>query len=363
MSHLRALITGITGQDGSYLAELLVAKGYEVHGTIRRADAIPRDVDGDVGRRSSRIASIQERVILHAVDLQSYRDVRRLLSEVRFDECYHLAARSFPGEGLEEGLVTMSVNTNTTQYLLAAIREEQPSCRVYFAGSSEMFGSALDSPQTENTSFRPRNPYGISKVAGYHLCRSYRESYGIFCCCGLLFNHESPRRGTEFVTRKITQAAAAIKLGMASVVRLGNLDARRDWGHAADYVRAMHLMTRLDEPADFVIATGETHSVRELAEKAFSCVGLDYREFVVTDERLARPVETHPLVGDAAKARRVLSWAPKYTFEDIVTEMVESDLTHLGPLRAERGGEWEADGAQHRSGLVLDAQRSRGRLG
>lgn len=344
MKQRRALITGITGQDGGYLVELLDEKGYEVHGSVRRTLA-----KGST-RRVPTAASLVCPPTLHPVDLESFYDVERLLSEVRFDECYHLAARSFPGEGLEDGLVTMSTNTNITHYLLAAIRKTQPECRVYFAGSSEMFGSVSNSPQNEETPFKPRNPYGISKVAGYHFCRIYRESYDMFCCCGILFNHESPRRGLEFVTRKVTRAAAGIKLGLANEVRLGNLDARRDWGHAADYVRAMHAMMQLDKPDDFVIATEETHTVRQLAEEAFSYVDLDYRDFVVVDDRLVRPPEAYPLVGDASKARRVLPWEPKYSFTEIVAEMVEADLEGLRAKRAASG-----DAATGRSSVVRQA--------
>jgi GDPmannose 4,6-dehydratase len=220
----------------------------------------------------------------------------------------------------------MNTNINGTHFVLAAIRELQPKCRVYFAGSSEMFGRASVTPQNEGTPFHPRSPYGISKVAGFELTRNYRETYGMFCCSGILFNHESPRRGYEFVTRKITSTVARIKHGRASVLYLGNLDARRDWGHAADYVRAMHLILQQPEPDDYVVATGETHSVREFCARAFARAGLDYRDYVRIDERLLRPAEGEQLVGDAAKARRVLGWQPTISFEELIAEMVDADL-------------------------------------
>jgi GDPmannose 4,6-dehydratase len=223
----------------------------------------------------------------------------------------------------------MNMNINGTHYVLAAIRELRPKCRFYFAGSSEMFGNANEVPQTETTSFQPRSPYGISKVAGFHLTRNYREAYGIYCVSGILFNHESPRRGLEFVTRKTTSTVARIKLGLTSELRIGNLEAKRDWGHAKDYVRAMHTMLQQPEPDDYVIATGKTHSVRELCELAFAEVGLDYREFVKVDQRYHRPAEVDQLIGDASKARKILGWEPTYNFEDLIKEMVASDLASL----------------------------------
>ncbi len=323
----KALITGINGQDGSYLAELLLREGYEVHGAVR-----PIALE-DPTHRLSRIAHIQDRVELHTANLESYPSLFSVFASRQFDECYHLAAQSFVAESFRDGFSTMNANINGTHYLLAAIRETQPACKIYFAGTSEMFGNPKASPQNESTPFHPRNPYGISKVTGFDLCRNYRETYGMYCVCGLLFNHESPRRGFEFVTRKITSRAAAIKLGLAKELRLGNLDARRDWGHAADYVRAMHAMLQQDAPDDFVIASGETHSVRELADIAFAHVGLDYKDYVVVDQRFFRPAETGMLVGDAAKARRVLGWEASYTFEQLVVEMVEADLAELNARR------------------------------
>ena len=316
----RALITGITGQDGSYLTEHLLSLGYEVHGLVRRVAL------EDPERRFTRIANLLDRVTLHAASLESYPSIFSVVGRVEFDECYHLAAQSFVAESFADGFSTMNTNINGTHYVLAALRELRPSCRFYFAGSSEMFGKVREVPQSETTPFHPRSPYGISKVAGFQLTRNYREAYGMFCVSGMLFNHEGPRRGFEFVTRKITSTVAKIKLALASELRLGNLDAKRDWGHSADYVRAMHLMLQQTEPDDYVIATGETHSVREFCELAFSEVGLDYRDFVKVDERFQRPAEVDLLVGDSTKARRVLGWRPTYTFAELVREMVQSDL-------------------------------------
>jgi GDPmannose 4,6-dehydratase len=248
------------------------------------------------------------------------------MSRHEFDECYHLAAQSFVAESFADGFSTMNTNINGTHYVLAAIRELRPQCKFYFAGSSEMFGKVRETPQKESTPFHPRSPYGISKEAGFELTRNYREAYEMFCCSGLLFNHESPRRGFEFVTRKISSTAVQIKLGLATELRLGNLEAQRDWGHASDYVRAMYLMLQQPEPDDYVVATGETHSVREFCEKAFAEVDLDYREYVKVDERFYRPAEVDLLIGDFSKARQVLGWEPKYTFDELIKEMVKADL-------------------------------------
>lgn len=316
----RALITGITGQDGSYLAEYLLGLGYEVHGLVRRVALEAPDT------RFSRISHLVERVKLHAASLESYPSIFHVLSQHEFDECYHLAAQSFVAESFADGFSTMNMNINGTHYVLAALRESQPKCRFYFAGSSEMFGNVDEVPQKETTPFQPRSPYGISKVAGFHLTRNYREAYGLHCVSGILFNHESPRRGFEFVSRKITSAVARIKFGLSSELRLGNLEAKRDWGHAADYVRAMHSMLQLPNADDFVIASGQAHSVRELCEIAFAEADLDYQEFVKVDQRYYRPSEVDQLVGDASKARRVLTWEPTYTFRSLVKEMVASDL-------------------------------------
>jgi GDPmannose 4,6-dehydratase len=320
----KALITGITGQDGSYLAEHLLDNGYEVHGLVRRiALEAPQ-------RRTERIAHLLDRIVLHAASLESYPSVFHIVSRHKFDECYHLAAQSFVAESFADGFSTMNTNINGTHYVLAALRELQPECRFYFAGSSEMFGKVAEVPQRETTRFHPRSPYGISKVAGFELTRNYREAYGMFCVNGILFNHEGPRRGHEFVTRKISSTVALIKLGRASELRLGNLEARRDWGHAKDYVRAMHLMLQQPEPDDYVVASGESHSVREFCERAFAEVNLDYQKYVVIDERFQRPAEVDQLVGDASKAREVLGWKPTYSFEELVREMVQSDLAAIG---------------------------------
>ncbi len=316
----KALITGITGQDGSYLAELLLAAGYEVHGFVRRVAL------EDPHRRFTRINHLLDQITLHPASLESYPSIFHVISRHQFDECYHLAAQSFVAESFTDGFSTMNTNINGTHYMLAALRELNPECRFYFAGTSEMFGKVVEIPQRETTRFHPRSPYGISKVAGFDLTRNYREAYAMFCCSGLLFNHEGPRRGFEFVTRKITSTVARIKLGFADKLHLGNLEAKRDWGHAADYVRAMYAMLQLPEPEDFVIATGETHSVREFCRLAFAEVDLDYRDYVVVDSQYYRPAEVDLLVGDASKARRMLNWEPSYTFPELVREMVRNDL-------------------------------------
>ncbi|MET0650145.1 MAG: GDP-mannose 4,6-dehydratase [Pyrinomonadaceae bacterium] len=328
----RAFITGITGQDGSYLAEHLLGLGYEVHGLVRRVAL------EDPARRFARISHLLDRVQLHPASLESYASIFSIFSKHQFDECYHLAAQSFVAESFADGFSTMNTNINGTHYMLAALRELAPGCRFYFAGSSEMFGKVAEVPQRETTPFHPRSPYGISKVAGFELTRNYREAYQMFCCSGMLFNHESPHRGYEFVTRKITSTVAKIKLGLAAELRLGNLDARRDWGHAADYVRAMWLMLQQEGPDDYVVATGESRSVRDFCEMAFAEAGLDYRDHVRVDERLLRPAEVDLLVGDASKARSVLGWAPRYTFEELVREMVRADLEAASAGRARAEG-------------------------
>lgn len=316
----KALITGITGQDGSYLAEYLLSLGYEVHGLVRRVAL------EDPQRRLRRIANIVDRIVLHSATLETYPSIFSVISRNHFDECYHLAAQSFVAESFNDGFSTMNTNINGTHYVLAALYEQRRDCKFYFAGSSEMFGQVREIPQKETTPFHPRSPYGISKMAGFELTRNYREAYNMYCCNGILFNHESPRRGYEFVSRKVTSTVARIKLGLANELRLGNLDAKRDWGHAEDYVRAMHLMLQQPEPDDYVVATGETHTVRELCELAFSEVGLDYKKYVKVDERFFRPAEVHLLLGDSAKARERLHWQPKYSFPQLVSSMVRADL-------------------------------------
>lgn len=319
----KVLITGITGQDGSHLAEHLLELGYEVHGIVRRVALEQPE------RRLSRIFGIRGKLHLHAASLESYPSIFQILSRHKFDECYHLAAQSFVAESFSDGFSTMTTNVNGTHYILEALRQLQPGCRFYFAGSSEMFGKVRETPQRELTPFHPRSPYGISKCTGFYLTLNYREAYNMYCCSGILFNHEGPRRGFEFVTRKITSTVARIKLGLANNLRLGNLDARRDWGHSKDYVKAMHLMLQQDNPDDYVISTGETHSVAEFCDLAFGEVGLNYRDYVVIDPEFYRPAEVDLLVGDYTKAKTELGWTPTYSFPDLVREMVQEDLRAL----------------------------------
>ena len=316
----KALITGITGQDGSYLAEWLLESGYEVHGVVRRV-AIEHPQ-----ARMWRIRHLLDRIHLHSASMESYASIFDIISTVKPDECYHLAAQSFVSYSFEDEFSTINTNLNGTHYVLSAIKRQAPDCRFYFAASSEMFGNVEETPQNEKTPFRPRSPYGISKMAGFELTRNYREAYGLFALSGILFNHESPRRGGEFVTRKITSSAARIKLGMDQEIHLGNLDAKRDWGHSRDYVRAMWLMLQQDEPEDYVIATGESHTVRDFLETAFNIVELDFHDFLVIDDSLYRPSEVNVLQGDASKARNKLGWQPSMSFHEIIQEMVESDL-------------------------------------
>lgn len=351
MKSRKALITGITGQDGSYLAELLLSLGYEVHGLVRRVAL------EDPGRRFNRIKHLLDRLTLHTASLESYPSIFHIFSRHEFDECYHLAAQSFVAESFADGFSTMNTNINGTHYVLAALRELQPDCRFYFAGSSEMFGKVREVPQREITPFHPRSPYGISKVAGFDLTRNYREAYGMFCVSGMLFNHESPRRGFEFVTRKITSGVARIHKGFASELRIGNLEARRDWGHAKDYVRAMHLMLQQDEPDDVVVASGESHSVREFCELAFAEVGLDYRDYVVQDETFYRPAEVESLIGDSSRARAELGWEPEYSFSELVKEMVRRDLMMVADS-AEASAPVQPHGPEAPIGLATPGLRS-----
>ncbi len=324
MSKKRALITGITGQDGSYLAEFLVSKGYDVHGIVRRVAL------EDPENRLTRIASVREQLTLHAASMESYASIHQTVAKVKPDECYHLAAQSFVSYSFDDEFSTINANINGTHFLLAAVKNIVPECRFYFAGSSEMFGKVAEVPQRETTPFHPRSTYGISKVAGFDLTRNYREAYHLHASNGILFNHESPRRGHEFVTRRITSGVARIRAGRAKELRLGNLEAKRDWGHAREYVQAMWLMLQQPEPDDYVVATGETHSVREFAELAFKFAGMDYKDHVVVDPELYRPAEVNLLLGDASKARQALGWMYKTSFQDLVREMVETDCQVLG---------------------------------
>ena len=319
----RALITGITGQDGSYLAEFLLEKGYEVHGIVRRV-AIE-----DSEHRLWRIKHLLDKIILHPASMESYASIFNVVDKLKPDECYHLAAQSFVSYSFEDEFSTINTNINGTHYVLSAIKEKAPDCRLYFAGSSEMFGLVKETPQNENTPFHPRSPYGISKVAGFDLTRNYREAYHLFACSGILFNHESPRRGYEFVTRKISNVAAQIKLGLAKELRLGNLEAKRDWGYAGDYVRAMWLMLQQEKPDDYVIATGEAHSVKEFAELAFRHAGLDSEDYLRVDETFYRPAEVQILKGDYSKGKKILGWKPTVSFKGLIEMMVDSDLKYL----------------------------------
>ncbi len=319
----RALITGITGQDGSYLSELLLSKGYEVHGIVRRVAL------EDPEHHLWRIRHILGKVILHPGSLESYSSIFNVVEKVKSDECYHLAAQSFVSYSFEDEFSTINTNINGTHFVLSAVKERTPKSKFYFGASSEMFGHAKEVPQNENTPFYPRSPYGISKVAGFDLTRNYREAYGLFACSGICFNHESPRRGFEFVTRKITNTVAEIKLGLTKKLTLGNLDAKRDWGFSGDYIRAMWMMLQQDNPDDYVIATGQTHTVREFAELAFDHVGLDWKDYVVVDKDFYRPSEVNILKGDYSKAKNKLGWAPTIGFQELVKMMVDADLKRL----------------------------------
>jgi GDPmannose 4,6-dehydratase len=316
----KALITGITGQDGSYLAELLLEKGYEVHGLVRRSSSF----------NTWRIDHIRNRLVLHYGDLVDQNSLARALEVLRPDEIYNLASQSHVRVSFDMPEYTTDVTAIGVLRVLDAVRDLELHPRVYQAGSSEMFGLVQETPQTEKTPFHPRSPYAVSKVYGHWMAVNYRESYGMYVANGILFNHESPRRGENFVTRKITMGVAAIKQGREKELRLGNLDAKRDWGYAKDYVDAMWRILQQDKPGDYVVATGETHSVREFCEEAFGCVGLDWKDFVKTDSKYFRPAEVDILLGDASKARRELGWAPKVTFRELVKLMVEADLEAAG---------------------------------
>ena len=315
-----ALITGITGQDGSYLAELLLSKGYKVHGIVRRVAL------EDEMHRLSRIKKILNDISLHSASLESYASLFKILQKIKPDEIYHLAAQSYVGYSFEDEFSTFNTNINGTHYILSAVKEFANNVKFYFASSSEMFGKVKFSPQDENTAFHPRSAYGISKVTGYHLTRNYREAYKLHASNGILFNHESPRRGFEFVTRKISFAAARIKKGLQKKLKLGNINSKRDWGHAQDYVKAMWLMLQQDNPGDYVVGTGINHSVEEFVKKAFDYVNLNYKDYVIVDKSLIRPTEVDALLANYSKAKKVLKWEPKISFDNLISEMVESDL-------------------------------------
>ena len=315
----RALITGITGQDGSYLAEFLLEKGYKVFGLVRRSSTI----------NFERLAHLQDRIELIPGDLLDQSSLLAALSESQPDEVYNLASQSFVPTSWNQPVLTGEFTALGVTRMLEAVRVINPRIRFYQASSSEMFGGVRESPQNEKTWFHPRSPYGVAKLYGHWITVNYRESYNIFACSGILFNHESPRRGLEFVTRKVSYGVARIKLGLESKLKLGNLDAERDWGFAGDYVRAMWLMLQQDEPRDYVVATGETHSVRRLVEAAFGYVGLDYRGHVDVDPALLRPAEVYHLRGDASRADREMGWKPEVNFEDLVAMMVDADLAGL----------------------------------
>jgi GDPmannose 4,6-dehydratase len=315
-----ALITGITGQDGSYLAEFLLGLGYRVAGVVRRSSS----------ERFERLQQIQDQIEIHRADLLDQGSLISVLEACRPDEVYNLAAQSFVPASFGQPILTGTVTALGVTNVLEAIRIVNPRIRFYQASSSEMFGKVQETPQTERTPFYPRSPYGVAKLYGHWITVNYRESHGIHACSGILFNHESPRRGIEFVTRKVTRAAARIKLGLDHELRMGNLDARRDWGFAGDYVRAMWSMLQQDAPADYVVATGQCHTVRDLLDAAFEAVDLDWREFVVRDAALVRPAEVELLVGDASRARQDLSWEPSVGFRDLIRMMIAADLEMLG---------------------------------
>ena len=319
MAQRRALITGITGQDGSYLAEFLLEKGYKVHGMVRRSSS----------DQFERIAHLQDRIELHEGDLLDQLSIITLLHAIEPQEIYNLAAQSFVPTSWQQPILTSEATALGVTRMLEAIRVVDRSIRFYQASSSEMFGKVRESPQNERTPFYPRSPYGVAKVYGHYLTVNYRESYGLFAVSGILFNHESPRRGRQFVTRKITHGAARIKLGLATELRLGNIDAKRDWGFAGDYVEAMWMMMQHQTPEDFVVATGESHSVRELCQIAFARLGLDWEDHVVIDKAQVRPAEVDTLIGDARKARQVLGWHQKVSFKELVEMMVDADVAAL----------------------------------
>lgn len=314
----RALITGIAGQDGSYLADMLLSQGYEVHGIVKRESV--EDV-----QRLSNLGHCIDRIHLHPISVNNHLSLYKLFRDIQPDECYHLAASSFVHYNFDDEFLILNNNFNSTHYLLSTIKELKPSCRLYFAGSSEMFGEPDESPQTELTRFNPKSIYGISKIASYYMIRNYRDKEDLFACTGIMYNHESPRRGHQFVTRKITSTVARIARGEANSLSLGNLDALRDWGWAPDYVQAMWLMLQADTPDDYIVATGRLHTVREFVDIAFRLAGLDYKKYVTTDPRFFRPSEKIPLCGNPAKIEVALDWRNTRSLEEIIASMLQAD--------------------------------------
>jgi len=335
----KALITGITGQDGSYLSELLLKKGYEVHRIVRRV-AIE-----DPKQRLLRLNHLVNKIKIHSGSLESYESLLDIIERVKPHECYHLGAQSFVKESFEDSFSTTNTNVKGTEYILHALKKNAPKCKFYFAGSSEMFGKVEETPQTEKTRFHPRSPYGISKVYGFEMTRHHREAYNMFACSGILFNHESPRRGFEFVTRKITDGVARIKWGLEDKITLGNIDSKRDWGHSRDYVRAMWLMLQQKKPEDYIIATNETHTIREFVNESFNYAGIklnwqgegknekayskDGKILVDISKKFYRPSDVELLIGDYSKAKKELGWEPKIKFKELVSEMMKYDLARL----------------------------------
>ncbi|MGM0365316.1 MAG: GDP-mannose 4,6-dehydratase [Actinomycetota bacterium] len=319
MNKLKALITGITGQDGSYLAEFLLDKGYEVYGMIRRSSV----------ENLYRIEHIKDRIEFVQADLLDQLSIVNAVREAAPDEIYNLAAMSFVPTSWKQPVLTGEFTALGVTRMMEAVRHMNKKIKFYQASSSEMFGKVREVPQNENTPFYPRSPYGVAKAYGHYITVNYRESYDIFACCGILFNHESPRRGMEFVTKKVTDGVARIKLGLADALYLGNLDSKRDWGYAKDYIEAMWLMLQQDSPQDYVVSTDQTHTVREWVEAAFGCMGLDWQKYVKVDERFMRPAEVDLLVGDSTRAREVLGWKPRVDFEQLVKIMVEYDYNRL----------------------------------
>ena len=324
-----ALITGITGQDGSYLAELLLTKGYEVHGIVRRVAL------EDKAHRVWRIRNILDDITLHSASLESYASLFKIVHKVKPDELYHLAAQSYVTYSFEDEFSTLNTNINGTHYILSAAKEFRKNLKFYFASSSEMFGKVSETSQNEDTPFHPRSSYAISKTAGYYLTKNYREAYKLHASSGILFNHESPRRGYEFVTRKISFAVARIKKGLQKKLKLGNMKSKRDWGHAQDYVKAMWSMLQQDTPGDYVVGTGIEHSVEDFAKKAFAHVDLNYKDYIVIDNNLLRPAEVDALLANYSKAKKILKWEPKVSFDNLVIDMVELNLEFITNLKHE----------------------------